>query len=334
MQPPQTPPTAPTIEAFPPGQSELSHLIRAHDWAGTALGPIAGWSATQRAIVAMMVLSAVPMAAMWGAEGIMVYNDAYAAMAGPRHPMLLGSPVRDAWPEFLELTEQFMRVGMAGGTLTKRDYELELTRSDRAESAWLNLDFSPLLDETGAPAGVLAIVTETTGRVLAERDLAGQQSKMRAMFDQAPGFIAMMEGPEHVFVLINRAYTTLMGPRNVIGRTVRDAVPEAIGQGLVAALDDAYRSGKPFVGSDYKFAIPGEEGRIEDHYLDFVYQPIFDDAGTVCGIFAQGSDVTERVLAERELRESRAEYRRLNDGLLMAHDILGLVTRPPPESAR
>ena len=108
---------------------------------------------------------------------------------------------------------------------------------------------------------------------------------------------------------------------------MRDAVPEADGHGLVRALDSAYATGKPFVANDFKLAIADDQDRVEDHYLDFVYQPIRDADGDVCGIFAQSSDVSERVLAEDALRRSRQEYRKLNDPLILANNILSSVER-------
>jgi PAS domain S-box-containing protein len=98
----------------------------------------------------------------------MIYNDAYAVFAGGRHPQLLGRKVRDGWPEVAPFNENVMRVGLAGGTLSYKDQELILHRSGRAEQVWMNLDYSPVLDENGRPAGVIAIVIETTERVLAD----------------------------------------------------------------------------------------------------------------------------------------------------------------------
>lgn len=108
---------------------------------------------------------------LWGNDGVMIYNDAYSGFAGGRHPRLLGSKVLEGWPEVADFNANVMKVGLSGGTLAYRDQHLILYRSGGAEDVWMNLDYSPIIDESGKPAGVLAIVVETTRRVIGERRL-------------------------------------------------------------------------------------------------------------------------------------------------------------------
>ena len=144
-------------------------LIAAHDWTATVLGPIETWPQSLRTALGLILHSPLPIVMLWGEDGIMLYNDAYAGFAGARHPRLLGSKVREGWPEVADFNDNVMRVGLAGGTLAYKDQELTLYRHGRAEQVWMNLDYSPVPDESGRPAGVIAIVVETTERVLAER---------------------------------------------------------------------------------------------------------------------------------------------------------------------
>jgi len=161
---------APSMEtAFPAAAGETGALARAHDWASTSLGPIEAWPESLKTTVRTILLSPVPIVTLWGEDGVMIYNDAYSVFAGGRHPRLLGSKVREGWPEIAAFNDHVMKVGLAGGTLAFRDQELTLHRSGEPEQVWMNLDYSPVLDESGAPAGVIAIVVETTERVLAER---------------------------------------------------------------------------------------------------------------------------------------------------------------------
>src|SRR6202789_1947169 len=134
-----------------------------------------------------------------------------------------------------------------------------------------------------------------------------ERHRMREMFARSPSFAALLQGPEHRFVLTNPAYHQLIGHRNVIGLPVRRAVPELEGQRFFELLDNAFATGDPFVGKDVKIVLQRTPGGIEEtRYLDFVYQPIKDESGNVTSIFVEGLDVTERRATEQALRELNA----------------------------
>lgn len=284
---------------FLSGDGEMGERIRAFDWSKTPLGPIDSWPQSLKTATAILLRSPVPIVMLWGEDGIMIYNDAYSVFAGGRHPQLLGSKVREGWPEVADFNDNVMKVGLAGGTLAYRDQELTLYRSGRPEQVWMNLDYSPVLDESGRPAGVIAIVVETTEKVLAERRNVAERERLKQMFEQAPGLMAMLRGPNHVFELANPAYMQLIGDREIIGKPVREALPEIEGQGFLKLLDDVYRSGTAFVGSGMDVVLQRTlSGQSEERSVDFVFQPITDSEGKVTGIFVEGTDVTERKRGE------------------------------------
>ena len=148
----------------------MERLIRDRDWAAS-LGPISAWPASLKTTVDLMLLSPVPLVLLWGDDGIMIYNDAYAAFAGKRHPALLGSKVLEGWPEAVELNTYVMEVGMAAGTLEYKDLELVLDRRSGPEAGWMDLFYSPVIAENGRPGGVIAVVVETTERFTARAAL-------------------------------------------------------------------------------------------------------------------------------------------------------------------
>ncbi|HEX8385927.1 MAG TPA: PAS domain S-box protein [Rubricoccaceae bacterium] len=134
-------------------------------------------------------------------------------------------------------------------------------------------------------------------------------------FDQAPAFIAVLRGPDHVFEYVNRAYLQLVGFRDLLGDPVREAVPEVEGQGLFELLDGVCATGEPFVGTEIPVALQREPGApLEERYIDLVYQPLFGPDGTVTGVLAQGVDVTERVRANRAIVAAHRDH-----DLVMAH---------------
>jgi PAS domain S-box-containing protein len=166
---------------FLAGGGELAEAIAAFDWSKTPLGPIEGWPATIKTTVALMLRSPVPMVSLWGEPGTMIYNDAYSKFAGTRHPALLGSAVREGWPEVADFNDNIMKVVLGRGeTLSYRDFELVLYRSGSAEPehVWFNLDYSPVLSEDGTPIGVIAIVVVITEAHYAAIELNENQRRL------------------------------------------------------------------------------------------------------------------------------------------------------------
>jgi PAS domain S-box-containing protein len=153
------------------GQLQMESRIAAFDWSATPLGPIDGWSRSLRAMTDFLIRSPVPIVLLWGEDGTMIYNDAYSEFAGGRHPQLLGSKVREGWPEVADFNDHVMRTGLAGKTLSYQDQQLTLFRSGRPEKVSMNLDYSPVTGDDGEMAGVIAIVVETTQKVHAETRL-------------------------------------------------------------------------------------------------------------------------------------------------------------------
>lgn len=293
----------PQAYPFLAGGGEAASIIADFDWASTPLGPIAGWPGALRTAIALILRSPVPIVTLWGPDGIMIYNDAYSAFAGGRHPALFGSRVREGWPEVADFNDNIMKVGLAGGTLAYRELPLTLYRNNgRPEQVWLDLDYSPILGEDGAPVAVMAIVVEITDKVRVQRALNAEREGLKRMFEQAPGFIAMVEGPEHRFTMANQAYRALSGGRPLVGLAVAEALPELVDQGFTRLLDEVHASGEAFIGRRTPIQLLQEDGTLERRYLDFVYQPIIADEGTITGTFIQGHDVTDQHVTETALQ--------------------------------
>jgi PAS domain S-box-containing protein len=307
----QVTPSSATL-GFLHSPGEMAALIRAFDWSSTTLGPIERWPQSLKTITGFLVRSPVPIVLLWGPDGVMIYNDAYSVFAGGRHPQLLGSKVREGWPEIAEFNDNVMRVGLAGGTLAYKDQELTLHRNGQAEQVWMNLDYSPVLDESNRPAGVIAVVIETTERVLADRRIAAEQERQRQLLTQMPGFVGVLSGPDYIYEYVNDAYVKISERSDFIGRSMRDVFPDIEGQGYFALLDQVYATGERVVTRAMELRLHGSD---EVQFIDFVFEPIRDDDGTVTGIFIGGYEVTEAYRANAALRASEARLRELNADL-------------------
>jgi PAS domain S-box-containing protein len=140
--------------------------------------------------------------------------------------------------------------------------------------------------------------------------------RLQQMFAQSPSFSALLQGPDHRFVLSNPAYQQLIGHRNVIGLTIREALPEVERQGFVDLLDNVFATGETFIGKNVEVSLRRAASDSEEtRYVDFVYQPIKDDYGHVTSIFVEGFDITDHHRSEEELRVSEVRLRQLNADL-------------------
>jgi PAS domain S-box-containing protein len=161
------------IDPFPflGGGSRTGALIRAFDWQKTSLGALSQWPECLRTVTALILRSDAPMTLQWGAEGWFLYNDAYIELAGARHPGLLGQTVRDSWSEIADFRAHAVSHVLKGKTLNYRDEHFVLLRNGEPEDIWLDINYSPVVDQTGTPVGVLAVVKNATRRFQAEQRL-------------------------------------------------------------------------------------------------------------------------------------------------------------------
>ncbi|WP_295242687.1 PAS domain S-box protein [uncultured Brevundimonas sp.] len=134
------------------------------------------------------------------------------------------------------------------------------------------------------------------------------RSQLAQMFAHAPGFMALVTGPDHRFELTNPNYQKVIGHREVIGRTVGEVLTDAVAQGYLDLLDQVYRSGEAHRADSALYAVQAEPGgEVVDRYVDFVFQPLKAD-GRVWGVFIQGMDVSDRHRADQALALSEARY--------------------------
>ena len=146
-----------------------------------------------------------------------------------------------------------------------------------------------------------AAVLERATRLQARNaSLLAESAHLHKLFMQAPSFMCVLRGPEYRFELANTAFMTLVGARDIVGKPIREAIPEAVGQPFMELLDSVFRSGEPFVGRQMRAEFERADGAgREEAYLNFVYQPIFGSDGRVVAIFVDGNDVTDHVKSEK-----------------------------------
>ncbi|WP_071361933.1 hybrid sensor histidine kinase/response regulator [Massilia timonae] len=293
---------------FLSGGGMMGAMMRAHDWSASPLGSPRQWPQALRTVVGLMLNSKFPMFVAWGGELGFLYNDSYISILGDKHPTSLGKRFHDVWAEIWHDIHPLIVRALRGEASYMDRLPLRMRRHGYDEDTWFRFSYSPVRDEDGTVAGMFCACVEMTGEVLAQRYREEENERLVTLFEQAPGIIAVLRGPDHVFEITNRSYLQLVGHRALVGKAVRDALPEVQGQGFFELLDHVYQSGQPFVGHAVPLRVQRDPNApLEERFIDFVYQPIHDQHGKVSGIFVEGSDVTARKRIEDELRAANRQ---------------------------
>ena len=154
---------------------DMRARVRDFDWAATPLGPRGGWPAALTWSVDLVLASGFPMAVRWGPDQTIIYNDAYAALLGERHPAALGKPLRAVWPEILDDLGPLSEGILTGksNNFFAADHPWTLQRRGVPEDAYFTLSYSPIPDpqSPNGIGGILVTTFETTDRVRNEKTL-------------------------------------------------------------------------------------------------------------------------------------------------------------------
>lgn len=145
------------------------------------------------------------------------------------------------------------------------------------------------------------------------------ESERRRLLEQAPVPAALMVGPDYVFEVANDLYCELVG-RDVRGRAYYEAFPELVGGVMQEILSSVYDTGKPFVTNELCVPLArGKQGELEECYFKFNLSPIRLGDGRVGGMMVIAVEVTEQVVARKELQNAA----RAKDDFLatMSHEL-------------
>ena len=311
-----------TEAASPAGLEFLDHdtetgrLIAGFDWSATPLGPIAGWPPPLKTATGMILRSPAAFVLLWGAEGVLIYNDAYAAFARQRHPAQLGLPVAQAWPEVADFNDNVLRVVLHGGqTLSYRNQHLVLKRNGTPEDVWLDLDYSPVVSAAGKPLGVLTVVRETTAQVQAEQRLRiAQRSGGVGTFEWFPDTGALEVSDEYRQILGLPAQVEVTG--EMLDSVVHPADRERVALSRASATDAL-----PYVEFRRIDAVTGDV-----RWIARRGEVITRGGESRRSFLGVAYDITERKQTEQVVARSEARWRSLFEQMHEAF-MLGEVVR-------
>ncbi len=281
--------------------------MRAHHWTATSIGSPETWPQPLRTALRLLLNTGHPMYLWWGPDLLCFYNDAYRPSIGSEHhPSSLGRPAREVWSEIWEtIGPQIEQVMSGGGPTWSENALIPMTRNGRREEVYWTYSYGPIDDPDAANGvgGVLVVCTETTATVRAARRRAEEIRRLARLFEQAPGFIIVTRGPEHVVAFVNQAQRRVFGTAEWLGKSLREALPTA-GEAFFARLDAVFTSGDTFDAESAPLRLrPGPDTPEETRYLTFNCAPYLTDDGEIGGLLCQGFDATASHVATQRLRE-------------------------------
>jgi len=289
--------------------------MRAFDWGSTPAGPIASWAEPLKHAARLMMLGATPMALLLGREGLLAYNDAMRELFGDHYDGSLARPVEDVLPEAASFYREAIDRCFAGQGCRFLDQPLRLYRDGEWKAAWFNLSFMPVADVEGFVSGVLVIVSETTARVKALRELDNTRKRLEVALD-ASGMVGTWDidvatnrltGDERFARLFDiSAEECFAGVDNDL---LVDLVHPDDRESVRVALERSMET-----GADYHCRYRLLTAKGQRWFLD-AGRALRDKDGRVEKLTGIVVDLTEQVSIEEALYQSEARFRALVESI-------------------
>jgi PAS domain S-box-containing protein len=280
---------------LPPGGTATA--AEATDWAATPLGAREAWPQSLKTAAAIVLGSNVPMALCWGPDLLLIHNDAYGEILGDRRPAL-GKPIREVWADVWDRISADVPRIMAGETLFNEAAERPIVRDGQVRTAWLSVCYTPVRDESGAVAGIFAIVTSGSDDRDEAQRLRESEERFRLIADSAPVPMWVTK-LDRTRGFVNRAYLDFVGvdygrALTFDWRTILhpDDAPRVLAESLAGearletfSLEARYRSAR----GDWR-------------WLRSISQPRWGPGGEHIGFIGVAHDITDWKQAEGTLR--------------------------------
>jgi PAS domain S-box-containing protein len=283
----------------------MADLVRAYDWDSTPLGPIEGWSKELLTIVNLTLASSSPARTMWGPEFILIYNDAYRPIPGPRHPYALGKPARvvyaESWHVVGPLLEKAFRTGE---TLFYEKLLVPLPTDDGIRDHYLNYSFNPI-SQDGKIAGLFGPIHDVTGEVLASRRLSESEARALRIL-QSIGDAVIVTDANACVTLMNPVAESLTGwtTTEAAGRPLSEVfhiIDEERREAVESPADKVKRLGTVVGFANHTILVRKDKGEVP---IDDSGAPIFSPEGELTGVVLVFRDVTAKMAAEKTIQEN------------------------------
>ncbi len=261
---------------------------------------------------------------------IVAVNNAYLEMVNTAEKDLIGKGIFEAFPEN---PEDSISKGLENAlnslnfVIAKRDshkisfqkYDIPIRGTTKFKVKYFNVQNIPIKGDNNKITYILHSVEDVTDKKQLELSLENERQRFNDLYFQAPSCMGILKGPDHVYELANPLYLELIGKTDVIGKTVKEVLPEMEAQGILKLLDIVYETGETFSANEMLFQFDHHgKGELVDRYLNFNYQANKNNDGIIDGILFFATDVTELVLARKRTEESENRYKELIENLPIA----------------
>ncbi len=189
----------------------------------------------------------------------------------------------------------------------------QLKYNGKMEDRYFNIVYQPHYEADGTVSGVTTIAYDVTEMVLARKKVEESEYRYRMLIEESTVATALYAGPEIRLQYANDMMLTYWGKgKNIIGKPLKDFLPELTSQPFSAYLEAVFTSGKSYTGVEEKADLL-VDGKLQTFYFNFTYKALRDKKGEIYGIHHMAIDVTDQVLAKKALEESLAHFRQLAD---------------------
>jgi PAS domain S-box-containing protein len=298
------------------GTGEMADRVRSFDWSSTPLGPMDAWSKELITIVNLTLSSPSPARCMWGPDFILIYNDAYRVIPGPRHPAALGQPARSIYQESWHVVGPLLEHAYSTGeTFFYQKLLVPLPGEHGIEDHYLNYSFNPIFEE-GRIVGLFGPLQDVTGEVSAARKLRESEARAKRILHSIGDAVIVTDAAARI---------TRMNPvaEQLTGWNEEDAIGLALGKVFHIVADNTReiiespvakvrRTGTAVSLSSHTILVRADGTELS---IDDSAAPIPDEDGNISGIVLIFRDITQQRQFEQQreklLREVRARYAEL-----------------------
>ena len=231
---------------------------------------------------------------------------------------IVGLKLIDALPElkdqpFIDLLTKVKKTG-----IPHKGYKqlTHLVRNGKAEECYFDFIYAPIYNDNETEIiGVSVVATDTTDQVLAEQKVAETEYKFETLIRESDFSIGLYKGRDHIIDIANDSMLKTWGKKElVIGKKLEDALPELKGQPFLEILKNVYDTGQTYTATEDKIYLE-QDGKLQAFYYNFSYKPLKNSKGEVYAILNFAVDVTDLVMAKKQLKQNEQKYKNLADSL-------------------